>query len=208
MLEDSTMTEFLDVLASKAPTPGGGGASAMCGALAASLGQMVGNLTSGKKRYAEVQGRIEEILDELGRLRAKLLVLAAEDATAFKPLAAAYGMPRTTEKERAIKAEVMEKALRVACVPPYKMMETLNKVIDLLDELGHIGSRIALSDVGVGAAFAGAALKGASLNVFINAKSMADREYADDLVARTQALLDEGCKKADDTFQTVMEAVS
>ena len=207
MFDGQTLVGMLDALASSAPTPGGGGASAVGGALAAALGEMVANLTTGKKRYADVQERIDEIIAELGALRTRLLELVAADAAAFEPLSRAYGMPRATEQERALKDEVMEGALRVASVPPYKIMEAIVEVIDLLEELARIGTRIAVSDAGVGAAFAAAALKGASLNVFINAKSMKDREYAGDLCARTQALLDEGCKKADDTFQMVMEAI-
>lgn len=205
--DGQSLASILDRLASSAPTPGGGGASAVGGALAAALGEMVANLTTGKKRYADVQDRIDEIIGELGDLRFRLLELVAADAEAFEPLSRAYGLPRNTEEEQALRDKIMEEALRVACVPPYKIMETLVEVIDLLEELARIGTRIAVSDAGVGAAFAAAALKGASLNVFINAKSMKDREYADDLCARTQALLDDGCKKADDTFQMVMEAI-
>ena len=207
MDEQTTLTGFLDVLASAAPVPGGGGASAVAGALAASLGQMVANLTSGKKKYADVQPRIDQIIPELEALRAQLLDLVQADADAFEPLSRAYGLPRATEEERAHKAEVMEGALRVACEPPYQIMETICKVVDLLEELGRIGTRIAISDVGVGAAFAGAALRGASLNVFINAKSMADRDFADELVSRTQALLDEGCAKAEKAFLEVERGI-
>ena len=207
MNDSTTLKGFLDVLASAAPVPGGGGASAVAGALAASLGQMVANLTSGKKRYVDVQPRIDEIIPELERLRARLMELVDEDAEAFEPLSRAYGLPRATDEERAHKAEVMEAALRVASEPPYKIMETICEVIDLLEELGRIGTRIAISDVGVGAAFAGAALRGASLNVFINAKSMKDRDYADELVSRTQALLDEGCAKAEKTFLDVERGI-
>jgi formiminotetrahydrofolate cyclodeaminase len=207
LFDGQSLVSMLDDLASSAPTPGGGGASAVGGALAAALGEMVANLTTGKKRYADVQDRIDEIIDELGALRTRLLELVAADAAAFEPLSRAYGLPRESEEERALRDEIMEAALRAASVPPYKIMETLVEVIDRLEELARIGTRIAVSDAGVGAAFAGAALKGASLNVFINAKSMKDRAYADELCARTQELLDAGCKKADDTFQMVMEAI-
>ena len=207
LFDGQSLVSMLDDLASSAPTPGGGGASAVGGALAAALGEMVANLTTGKKRYADVQERIDEIIAELGALRTRLLELVAADAAAFEPLSRAYGLPRESDEERARRDEIMEAALRAASVPPYKIMETLIEVIDRLEELARIGTRIAVSDAGVGAAFAGAALKGASLNVFINAKSMKDRAYADELCARTQELLDAGCKKADDTFQMVMEAI-
>ena len=170
LFDGQSLQSLLDDLASSAPTPGGGGASAVGGALAAALGEMGANLTTGKKRYADVQDRIDEIIDELGALRTRLLELVAADAAAFEPLSRAYGLPRESEEERALRDEIMEAALRAASVPPYKIMETLVEVIDRLEELARIGTRIAVSDAGVGAAFAGAALKGASLNVFINAK--------------------------------------
>lgn len=207
MVRDESLVGFIDVLASAAPAPGGGGASAVAGSMAAALGEMVANLTSGKKRYAEVQGRIDEIIPQMEELRSRLIDLAQADADAFTPLSQAYGLPRETEEERAHKAEVMEEALRVACDPPYQIMETIYEVVDVLEELAEIGTRIAISDVGVGAAFASAALKGASLNVFINAKSMVDRTYADDLVARTEALLEDGCAKADATYKKVARGI-
>lgn len=207
MVSDQTLAGFLAELTSKAPTPGGGGASAVAGAMAASLGAMVANLTSGKRKYADVQGRIDEVIPQLEALRDRLLELADADAAAFEPLSKAYGLPKATPEEQAHKAEVMEAAVRTACEPPYQIMETICQVVDLLAELSQIGTRIAISDVGVGAAFASAALKGASLNVFINAKSMRDRDYADDLVARTQALLDGGCKKADETYLAVERGI-
>jgi formiminotetrahydrofolate cyclodeaminase len=98
---DLRLGEFSDVLASKAPVPGGGGASAVAAAVGASLGQMVASLTLGKKKYADVQGRIEELIPRFEAVRADLLALADEDAKAFEPLSRAYGLPRSTEEERA-----------------------------------------------------------------------------------------------------------
>ena len=200
---DMRVEEFSDVLSSKAPVPGGGGASAVAAAVGASLGQMVASLTLGKKRYADVQGRIEELIPRFEAVRDELLVLADEDAKAFEPLSRAYGLPKGTEEERAHKAEVMEAALRSACEPPLKIMEKTCEAIDLVDEISRIGTRIAISDAGAGATLLSAALKAVSLNIFINAKSMADREYAEDLLSHTQEMLDEGCKKADDAYVRV-----
>ncbi len=207
MFSDYSLTGFLDDLSSRKPMPGGGGASAVAGAMAASLGAMVANLTSGKKRYAEVQDQIDEILPEAERLRDRMLELAQEDADAFYPLSQAYGLPKETEEERAHKAEVMEQALRRASEPPLHIMECTCEVMDLLETLSTIGSRMVISDVGVGAAFCEAALKGASFNVFINAKSMQDRDYADELVAKAQGLLDDGCTKADTIYKQVERGI-
>jgi formiminotetrahydrofolate cyclodeaminase len=204
---DMRLGEFSDVLSSKAPVPGGGGASAVAAAVGASLGQMVASLTLGKKKYADVQGRIEELIPRFEAVRADLLALADEDAKAFEPLSHAYGLPRSTEEERAHKAEVMEAALRCACEPPLKIMEKTCEAIDLVDEVSRIGTRIAISDAGAGATLLSAALKAVSLNIFINAKSMADREYAEDLLSHTQEMLDEGCKKADDAYVRVERGI-
>ena len=199
---DMRVGEFSDVLSSKAPVPGGGGASAVAAAVGASLGQMVASLTLGKKRYADVQGRIEELIPRFEAVRDELLVLADEE-----PLSRAYGLPKGTEEERAHKAEVMEAALRSACEPPLKIMEKTCEAIDLVDEASRIGTRIAISDAGAGATLLSAALKAVSLNIFINAKSMADREYAEDLLSHTQEMLDEGCKKADDAYVRVERGI-
>lgn len=204
---DMRVGEFSDVLSSKAPVPGGGGASAVAAAVGASLGQMVASLTLGKKRYADVQGRIEELIPRFEAVRDELLVLADEDAKAFEPLSRAYGLPKGTEEERAHKAEVMEAALRTACEPPLKIMKKTCEAIDLVDEISRIGTRIAISDAGAGATLLSAALKAVSLNIFINAKSMADREYAEDLLSHTQEMLDEGCKKADDAYVRVERGI-
>ena len=204
---DMRVGEFSDVLSSKAPVPGGGGASAVAAAVGASLGQMVASLTLGKKRYADVQGRIEELIPRFEAVRDELLVLADEDAKAFEPLSRAYGLPKGTEEERVHNAEVMEAALRAACEPPLKIMEKTCEAIDLVDEVSRIGTRIAISDAGAGATLLSAALKAVSLNIFINAKSMADREYAEDLLSHTQEMLDEGCKKADDAYVRVERGI-
>jgi len=176
----------------------------MAGAMAASLGAMVANLTSGNKKYADVQGRIDEIIPQLEALRDKLLELADADAAAFAPLSKAYGLPKSTPEEQAHKAQVMEAALRTACEPPYQIMETISQVVDLLAELSKIGTRIAISDVGAGAAFASAALKGASLNVFINTKSMEDRELAEKLEAEADKMLSTYTAKADAVYGNVL----
>lgn len=198
---------FSDVLSSKAPVPGGGGASAVVATVGASLGQMVASLTLGKKKYADVQGRIEELIPRFETVRAELLALADEDAKAFEPLSKAYGLPKETEEERAHKAEVMEAALRTACEPPFKIMEKICEAIDLVDEVSQIGTKIAISDAGAGATILSAALRAVSLNIFINAKSMKDREYTEELLSCTQEMLDEGCRKADNAYLRVERGI-
>ena len=116
----------------------------------------------------------------------------------------AYGMPKETEEEKAEKARVMEIVLKDACSVPMEIMEKCCEAIELIVEFGAKGSKLAISDAGVGAAFCKAALQGASLNVYINTKSMADREYAEELNKKADAMLEKYTKMADETFESVL----
>ncbi len=200
----STCTEFVEVLASKAPVPGGGGASALVAAVGTALGNMVGSLTVGKKKYADVEDEMWELKAKCDQLQKDFLRLIERDAEVFEPLSKAYGMPRETEEEKAEKARVMEIVLKDACSVPMEIMEKCCEAIELIVEFGAKGSRLAISDAGVGAAFCKAALKGASLNVYINTKSMADREYAEELNRKADAMLEKYTRIADETFDSVL----
>ena len=206
MLEMKT-TEFLEELSSKAPVPGGGGASAAVGAFGAALGMMVANLTVGKKKYAAVDEEILAALEELGKLRDRLVALTDRDAQAFEPLSRAYGLPKNTEEEKAAREKVMESALYDASVAPLEIMETVLASMDLLEVLGEKGSRLALSDVGVGILFAQAALEGASLNVFINTRLMKDRGRAEELNGRADRMIAEGREKKERIYSQVLQSV-
>ena len=206
MLEMKT-TEFHEELSSKAPVPGGGGASAAVGAFGAALGMMVANLTVGKKKYAAVEEEILAALEELGKLRDRLVALTDRDAQAFEPLSRAYGLPKNTEEEKAAREKVMESALYDASVAPLEIMETVLASMDLLEVLGEKGSRLALSDVGVGILFAQAALEGASLNVFINTRLMKDRGRAEELNGRADRMIAEGREKKERIYSQVLQSV-
>ena len=195
--------EFVAVLATKAPVPGGGGASALVGALGTALGNMVGSLTVGKKKYADVEAEIKELQAKSDGLQKELLHLIERDAEVFEPLSKAYGLPKNTEEEKAEKARIMEAALKEACSVPMEIMEKCCEAIDVIEIFAKKGSLIAISDAGVGAAFLKAALEGASLNVFINTKSMADREYAQALNEKADQMLFEYGTKAAAVFDTV-----
>ncbi len=193
-------TEFVDALASKAAVPGGGGASALVGAVGTALGSMVGNLTVGKKKYAEVEAEIYEIMDKAAALQKELLHLVDEDAVVFEPLSKAYGIP----KEDPNREKIMEDALKTACSVPMDIMRACCKAIELHEELAAKGSALALSDVGVGVVFCKSALMGASLNVFINTKSMTDRAYASTIETEADGLLNKYCAQADKIYQSVI----
>lgn len=195
--------EFVEVLASKAPVPGGGGASALVGAIGTALGNMVGSLTVGKKKYADVEEEMYELKGKADALQKELLHLIERDAKVFEPLSKAYGMPRNTEEEKAEKARVMEIVLKDACSVPMEIMERCCEAIDLIEVFAEKGSTLAISDAGVGATFCKAALEGASLNVFINTKSMKNREYADELNKKADEMLSVYTKKAEEIYQSV-----
>ena len=196
--------EFVEVLASKAPVPGGGGASALVGAIGTALGNMVGSLTVGKKKYADVEEEMYALKAKCDTLQKELLALVEKDAEVFEPLSKAYGMPRNTEEEKAEKARVMEIVLKDACSVPMEIMEKCCEAIELIQEFAAKGSTLAISDAGVGAAFCMAALEGASLNVYINTKSMKNREYAEELNAKADAMLAKYPKMAEEIFESVL----
>ena len=195
--------DFVEILATKAPVPGGGGASALVGALGTALGNMVGSLTVGKKKYADVEEDIIALKEKADALQKDFLSLVEEDAKVFEPLSKAYGMPKDTEEEKAEKARVMEIVLKDACSVPMEIMRKCCEAIDIIEEFAAKGSVIALSDAGVGAAFCKAALYGASLNVFINTKSMANREYAESLNKEAEEMMAVYGAKADAVFDSV-----
>ncbi len=194
---------FTDVLASKASVPGGGGASALVGAVGTALGSMVGALTVGKKKYADVEAEIIELMKKADVVRAELLKQIDEDARVFEPLSKAYGLPKETEEEKANKAKVMEACLHEACSVPMEIMVKCCEAIELQKEFAAKGSSLAISDAGVGVAFCKAALQGASLNVFINTKSMKEREYADGLNKKALEMLDKYVPMADEIYESV-----
>lgn len=200
---DRLIGDFSEALASKAAVPGGGGASALCGALGAALASMVGNLTAGKKKYAQYEGDIQLILEKAERLREELLGCIDRDAEGFEPLSRAYSIP----KDDPSRAAVMEGALRAACEPPMEIMRLAAEVLELHTELLVKGSRIMLSDVGVGALCCRAALMGGSLNVFTNTKLMGDRERAAEFEGEVKALLDKYVPTADRIFDEVKAAM-
>ena len=205
MVEQKTIEGFLEVLSSKEPVPGGGGASALAGALGNALGQMVANLTIGKKKYADVEAEIKELLGRMQKLQAAFVTLADRDAQVFAPLAQCYSLPSLTEEEKAYKEKVMEERLLDASFVPLEIMEHAVAMLGILEILGDKGSRLAVSDVGVGVQFIRASLLGAVMNVYINTKSMKNREKAEELNARAGQLIEEGTAWADRIYAKVLD---
>ena len=202
---ERTCSQFLAELASKAPTPGGGGTAALVGAAGVALCNMVGNLTTGKKKYAAVEEKIQALNAKAETLRKELEALVQEDAEAFAPLAAAYGLPKDTPEQAADKERVMETALTRAALVPIKIMQKCLEGITLAYSYAVDGSTMAISDAGCAAVLCKAALQAASLNVFVNTKLMTNREFATALEHTAEQLLDAGTSYADEAFHYVNE---
>ena len=195
-----TCQGFLDALASKAPTPGGGGASALVGAVGTALCTMVGNYTVGKKKYAQVEREVKALMGRAEGLREQLLALIDEDAAAFEPLSKAYAIP----KEDPGREAVMEQCLRDAAAPPMKLLRLCCEAIDLHREMLDKGSALMLSDVGTGVILCQSAMQGAALNVKVNTKSMHDREYAETMNREVEQLVAQYQQMAQQVYDNVM----
>ena len=207
-VEQQTIQEFLDTLSSKAPVPGGGGASALAGALGSALGQMVANLTIGKKRYQEVEEEIKLLLEQLEAIKGEFLRLAAKDEEVFAPLAACYRLPSQTSEEKAYKEQVMEENLLAATLVPIQVMEKAMEALKILKALGEKGSRMAVSNVGVGVQLVRTGLLGAVMNVYINTGSMKNREKAEELNHRAGRMVKEGSALADEIYDQVLKELT
>lgn len=198
---------FLEDLAGSAPTPGGGGAAALVGAAGAALGNMVGSLTVGKKKYAAVEADILVLNRRAAALRKRLEGLVQADADAFTPLAAAYKLPKETPAQQAHKAAVLEAALERACAVPLEIMSACCEGITLAAEYAEKGSVMAVSDAGCAALFCKAALQAAGLNVSINTRLMADNARAAALNAQADAMLAEFVPQADQIYEKLTHSL-
>lgn len=200
-LIEKTVESFTNELASSSPTPGGGGAAALVGALGISLGNMVGELTVGKPRYAEYEGELRQMMAEAGRIGNELLHLVEEDAEGFKPLAEAYSIP----KDNPNRDRILEAATKAACIAPMAMLRACGRAMELIGRFKEIGSRLAISDAGCAAVLCKAAMQAAALNVYINTKSLKDRDYAEELNDEVEELLDNYCDMADEIYEEISD---
>ncbi len=187
MLTEKTCREFTAELASNKPVPGGGGGAALAGSLAVSLCAMAGNFTVGKKKYADVEEEAKELLTECEELRIRLLNLVEADAEAFEPLSKAYSIP----KDDPARADKLEEATMNAIMAPLDIMDACADVIELLDRMLGICNRMMISDVACGAILAGAAMKAASINVFVNTATLRDRVKASEYEMTADRLLED-----------------
>lgn len=191
--------EFVEALASSAPTPGGGGAAALAGAVGTALGNMVASLTLGKKKYADVQEEILELKEKCDGLQKELLDQVEADEKGFLPLAKAYAIP----KEDPRRAAVMEEAILSACAAPMRIMELCSEAMASMAVFAEKGSRLALSDAGCGAVLCKAAMQAAFLNIIVNTDLLSDREKAERLNRRAEEMLEKSTALADRIYEDI-----
>ena len=191
--------KFVEVLASNAPAPGGGGAAALVGAIGTALGNMVGSLTVGKKKYADVEEEIIALKAKCDQLQKDLLDQVEADEINFVPLAKAYGIP----KDDPNRDQIMEEATIIACGAPVKIMDLCGEAMEAIAVFAAKGSRLAVSDAGCAAVCVKAAMQAASLNVFINTKTLKNREVAEEMNTKALGMLAKYGAMADEIFNTV-----
>ncbi len=203
MTANSSIQTFLDDLASERPTPGGGGAAAVSGAIGAALVSMVANLTIGKKNYEAVWQDLEAVNAKAVALRAELVRAIDEDVVAFNAVMGAYGLPRATDEEKAKRAAAIQAALKDATIAPLRAVKACFEVIRLSAAAAEKGNLNVISDAGVAVLSANAGLRSAALNVFINAKAIKDRDFAEKQIAEVNALLAQAAATTEAVYQTV-----
>lgn len=207
MTKNSTLAAFLDDLASERPTPGGGGAAAVCGAIGAALVSMVANLTIGKKNYEAVSEDLEAVNSKAEALRADLTRAIGEDVVAFNAVMGAYGLPRGSDEEKAKRTLAIQAALKDATQAPLRAVKACFEVMRLSATVAEKGNLNVISDAGVAVLAANAGLRSAALNVFINTKGIKDRGFAEKQLAEVNALIAQAAAMTEEVYQTVRRKI-
>ncbi len=205
MYVEKPMIVFLDKLASRSPEPGGGSVSALVGALGAALVSMVGNLTLGKEKYADVQDQVEELLKSSEKARDQLQSLIQKDTEVYAEVSAAFKMPRESEEQKAERAVRIQGALKLATEVPFEIGEKCLEVARLSERAAEIGNVGAVSDAGVAALLAEAAAQSAALNVKININSIEDVAFCESKWSRIQEILEETARLRDRVVKVTYE---
>lgn len=204
MILQQPVATFLDDLASKGATPGGGSAAAVMGAMGAALVSMVANLTLGKKHYEAVDADMQVLLRRSEELRTRLAGMVRADVEVFDQVMGAYALPKDTDELKAIRSAQIQEALKAATEVPMASARACAEVIALCREAAEKGNRNVISDAGVGVMAAHAALKSAALNVYVNAGAIKDAGFVQERLAELHAILAVNEQAADEIFQRVM----
>ena len=201
------LTEFVDLLSSDAPAPGGGAACALSGALGVALASMVASLTVGRKKYVEYDNLISETLQKTNELKTKFLLGMDKDADTFGEMSAVFTMPKNTDEQKEVRKEAMQKALKSCVVPPFEMMELSLEALEVTKSLLGKSNATALSDLGVSALNLKTAAMSAWLNVVININMINDKTFADDFRTRGELILKRCSILADEIYDYTLKNI-
>jgi len=200
---DEPLRKYFEEAASGSETPGGGSIAGICGALSASMMSMVCNFTVGKKKYADVEDRAREMLEQASSGVEEMMRLAVEDTEGFEEIAKAYGMPKETEEEKKARSEAIQQGCKTALQAPEQIFIKALDILRSLKELVNIGNRNLISDVGVSAITGRAAAESAAMNVKINLKYIKDDEFN----AEKHEAIDKGLEEAKEIEKEVTAKV-
>ncbi len=198
------MKTFIDELASKSPTPSGGGATALIGSIGTALCSMVCSLTVGKKKYEEYESEVLEVLEESTRLQNRLLELIKEDEENFLPLSKAYSLKSTTDEEKKIKEETMEKCLKLAAKTPLELIDVCYESINLHKKILGKTTILAISDIGVGVQALRCAVLSSKINVLINLNGLKDEDYKKLKIGEMERKVSSSIKLCDEIYKEVL----
>ena len=206
-LVDMNVAEFISVLGSDAPAPGGGSASALAGSMGTALTMMVMNLTVGKKKYEEYDSQSREILKKMTKLNKQLVAIIDRDTEAFEGVSAVFSMPKQTEEEKEKRREAMQAALKTATLVPFEMMGIMVEAVNETKKAVGKSNINAASDLGVAVLNLKSGIQGAWLNVLINLSGVKDEEFVKQYRKEGQKRLDEGCKAADEVYEEILKII-
>ncbi len=200
-----SIQSYIDELSSNSPTPGGGNISAFCGVLASSLGQMVCNLTIGKKKYAEFEIEAKDIKSKLDNFKQKFLSLAEQDNEAFNKVMDAFKLPKETEEQKRVRSEAIQTATLEAASVPHEVIATCREVMPLIDLIALKGNQNSVSDAGVAASLLLTAVQGAFLNVVINCAGLRNQITANEFLKKSEVIFDEVKDKSQSIISEIIK---
>lgn len=207
-LTNMTVTKFNDILASDSPAPGGGSAAALEGAVGVALINMVASLTLGKKKYAEFQDLMEEIIKAATALRSQFIEVIDRDTESFNCVSAVFSMPKNTDEEKAERKKAMQEALKTCTYTPYDMMRLALAGLELTRQALGKSNSSAASDLGVAALCLKSSIQGAWLNILINISGIEDRAFADEYREKGQKIIAKALPLADEIYGAVLNELS
>lgn len=206
-MKDMKISEYLDILSSNSPTPGGGNVSALCGSLASSLATMVCNLTIGKKKYLDVQNQITQLKNDIEPFIDKFLSLAEKDNASFDNVMKAFSLPKDTEEQKELRKKEIEKATIGAADIPKEVILTINQLLDKFITISEIGNQNSLSDIGVALLLLKTSAQGAYLNVLINVSSLDDKNFANKYLTELYPIFNNIVEKVDNIYQNIVNKI-